>query len=110
MCRVRIAGRGKPGDPAAAGVSALGYAVFVARTCPNWTMAAQPVLARRGILPRADIGSGAWALDGRLHDAFYAGLSAAERDRRGNPGFCRRPADSDAALRRRLARILLPTR
>lgn len=82
---------------------AIGFAVTVARSCPDWTMEDQVQLHRRGILPKAKFGSPQWR---EVEDGIRQGISAAETTRSERPQWCKDLQAIDAHRWERLAPIL----
>ena len=74
-----------------AGAWAIGYAAEVERYCPNWRRVPAPELAHRGLLDASRSLAG-WGYDGSLHDKFWEGMEAAQRDRGAYATFCADPA------------------
>ncbi len=85
---------------------AIGYAVEVARSCPEWQVERQEVLAERGILPRSDPASGMLHMDGATDREYLRGLTDASTAARTHPHFCLDVRRVAGAKWRRLARVL----
>ncbi len=92
-----------PGDP-----WAIGYAVQIARSCPDWQVERQPVLAARGVLPRMDFGSPILAMDGPFSRELYRGQAEAEADHRRHPDLCLHLPRIAGPGWPRLARVMRP--
>ena len=108
MLTLLVAAGSEPASPRfVAGAFAMGYAAEVERACPGWRRVPAPELARRGLLDPATR-TKAWSYDSPLHDSFWSGMEAAQRDRATHAGFCVDPA----RLRRtsRVAQAIEPNR
>ena len=108
MLALLVAAGPEPVSPRfVAGAWAMGYAAEIERTCPGWRRVPAPELARRGLLDPATRAK-AWSYDSPLHDSFWSGTEAAQRDRATHAKFCVDPT----RLRRtsRVAQAIEPTR
>lgn len=92
-----------PGDP-----WAIGYGMQAERSCPDWRMERQQVLAARRVLPKMGFGSRLLAMDGPFSRELYRGQADAEADRRRHADFCRRLRQIAGPRWTRLARVVRP--
>lgn len=92
-------------DPAGGDPWAVGYAVQVARACPNWQLEPQETLAERGLLPQPESGSALIGFEGAFQRDYYRGQTDADEDRRGWDDFCSRIPEVAGPRWARLARV-----
>jgi hypothetical protein len=91
---------GAGGDP-----WAVGYAVQVARVCPEWQVETQQTLAARGLLPQPLAGAALIGFDGPFQRDCYRGQTDADADRSGQKDFCGRLRVVAGPKWARLARV-----
>lgn len=84
---------------------AVGYAVQVARACPEWQLEPQERLAERGLLPKQASGSALIGFEGPFQREYYRGQADADADRRGRSDFCGRVREVAGPRWARLARV-----
>lgn len=86
---------------------AIGYAVETVRSCSNWTLEPQELLAQRGVLPKPGSETGLTAFDGPFQRDYYRGQADAETDRARRTDFCRNLPGIAGSRWNRLAHVLI---